>query len=1101
MKLSYYILILFLLGFGFSPLNSVANTQDPVLKIKLFTIDDGLSQTSVNCLIQDSKGFLWIGTQDGINKFDGYQFETMKNDPYDSLSLSNNFINCILEDSNGNIWVGTNDGLNLYDIYSGKFTRYYKKSDINGLKENGIYSVYEDRQGYIWVKTENFLSRLNPKSGKFRHYEHYSNVFNTIADDAKFAIFEDHKDQLWVGSKDGLNYFDRNLEIFKRYKHNPDNPKSISNNVVKVIFEDSRNNLWIGTEKGINKFNWDTEDFDKLNSNLITSESLRNNVINDISEDKSGNLWIATDDDINKYDYINNKLSVYREFIFNNEKILTTRFSSIVQDRSGVIWVGALQGLMKIKNINKKFKLYSKDKNKANLFSNNYIRSIYKKYKTVWIGTSGKGLFLFNPETQNSVSYNTSNSNIIDDFIYKIYEDKKGQIWIGTQNGISIYDPKNKRFKTLRISNIGSLLKNNRIFDIFEDSENNVWIGTKFGLYKIVNDSVQSFFYNPNDSTSISSNQIYSITEDCNNNLWFGTENGLNRLNISTNNIKRFFKTKDCNTCLSNNGVLHVFEDTIHDCLWIGTLAGFNKLDLKTELFSVYTEKDGLPNNLIYAILQDNKGVLWISTNMGLSKFIVDKNEFINFGVEDGLQAYEFNLGASFKSESGEIFFGGIDGYNSFYPDSIEENKIIPNIVITSVEVLTGQSTNKVFVDKSNQIEITDKNNLITIEFAALDYINPAKNKYAYKLEGVEDKWINLNHRRYATFSNLPSGKYTFRVKGSNSDNVWNEEGASLNIIVLTPIWKTNFAYLVYILLLLGLIFWIFQYRTRSLRSSNQKLKEKELIALQVAKQKEELSVKNKNITDSIIYAKRIQEALMPTMKLFKSILPGSFILHKAKDIVSGDFYWINERNDKIFVAVVDCTGHGVPGAFMSIIGFELLRNITDDQGIEEADEILKDLNRGVATTFGKANEKIKLKDGMDIAICVIDKKKAELEFAGAFRPLYFVRDNKIKEIKGDRFSVGLLNDGENDQISKTTIDLKKEDVFYIFSDGYADQFGGIDGKKYKYRRYRHLLLTIHKLPLEQQLIYLDRSFEDWRGEHEQVDDVLIVGFKPGLEA
>lgn len=268
---------------------------------------------------------------------------------------------------------------------------------------------------------------------------------------------------------------------------------------------------------------------------------------------------------------------------------------------------------------------------------------------------------------------------------------------------------------------------------------------------------------------------------------------------------------------------------------------------------------------------------------------------------------------------------------------------------------------------------------MLTIEFSALDYTNPHKNSYAYKLEGAENEWINLGNRRYATFSNLPSGKYTFRVKGSNSDNVWNEEGASIRIVVLTPYWKTKIAYAIYILVFLGSVFWFFQYRTRSLRKSNQELKEKELIAKQVAKQKEELTVKNKNITDSIVYAKRIQEALLPSMNLFHKQLPKSFILHKPKDIVSGDFYWINEKDDKIFVAVVDCTGHGVPGAFMSIIGFELLRKITDDLGIQTADEILQHLNDGVATTFGKTTENVRLKDGMDIALCVIDKKKQNL--------------------------------------------------------------------------------------------------------------------------
>jgi ligand-binding sensor domain-containing protein/serine phosphatase RsbU (regulator of sigma subunit) len=1093
MRFPFYILFFFIIEFAVQ--NAYADSPEPVYETDLYTIEDGLSQTTVNCLIQDSRGFFWIGTQDGINKFDGYRFQVMKNDPSDSSSISNNFINCILEDIDGNIWIGTKNGLNKYDVFNENFTQYFRDVENNNtLRENAIYNIFQDKSGFIWIKTENFLSRLNLKSGKFRHYEHYSDVFNIIPENSTFDVFEDHRNQLWVGTKDGLNYFDRNLEIFKRYKYNPKDEHSISNNIIKVIFEDSRNNLWIGTENGLNQFNWETEQFTRFSISTNGSAPLSGNTVNDIFEDSEGNLWIASNNGLSYFDYAK------KQFIHTNEGIINTSVTALTEDQSGNLWAGTFIGLIKVEKRLKKFNLYNKDSNGSPLFSNNYILAIFKESDVLCIGTWGYGLFLFNPKTNKLVQYSTSNSNIKNDFVHKIFKDSKNRVWIGTQNGICFFNEKTKKFENLNQGGISTLLKNNRVFDIFEDHEGNIWIGTKFGLYKIFNDTYSSFYYEKNDSNSLSSNHIYDIFEDSNKDLWIATNLGLNKINTSTGKIRRFLRPEaSCSNCLSSNEIVSICEDTLHNCLWLGTISGLNKFDFETETFTVFTEKDGLPNNLIYAVLQDNNGCLWLSTNKGLSKFNIDKLEFSNFGIKDGLQHYEFNHGASFKSKDGEMFFGGINGYNSFYPDSIVKNQIAPNIEITSIEILYESISRKLVAGKDHQIEIPYKNNLVTIEFAALDFTNPEKNKYAYKLEGVENEWIDLDNRRYATFSNLPSGKYTFRVKGSNSDNVWNEEGTSLKIVVVTPLWLTNLAYSIYIILLTAGIFGFFQYRTRSLRKSNQDLKEKQLIALQVAKQKEELSIQNKNITDSIVYAKRIQEALMPSMNLFKKILPGSFILHKAKDIVSGDFYWINERNGKVFVAVVDCTGHGVPGAFMSIIGFELLRNITDDQGIESADQILQDLNKGVATTFGQSTGNIRLKDGMDIALCVIDKKKKELEFAGAFRPLYFIRDNKIQEIKGDRFSVGLMEDGESNKINKTIIKLQKDDVFYIFSDGYADQFGGVEGKKYKYRRYRHLLLTIHKLPLEQQRTYLDRSLEDWQGKHEQVDDVLIVGFKPDL--
>jgi len=322
-----------------------------------------------------------------------------------------------------------------------------------------------------------------------------------------------------------------------------------------------------------------------------------------------------------------------------------------------------------------------------------------------------------------------------------------------------------------------------------------------------------------------------------------------------------------------------------------------------------------------------------------------------------------------------------------------------------------------------------------------------------------------------------------------------------LHLIVETPFFLTRLAKVLYIITVVVFIFLIFRWRTNRLRKANQELKEKEIIAQQVAKQKEELSVKNKSITDSLIYAKRIQEALLPSDTTIRNACPQSFVLYKPKDIVSGDFYWMNEKQDKLFIAAVDCTGHGVPGAFMSIIGLELLDNITNDQGIEEADKILYDLNKGISLTLSKdAYDKRTIRDGMDISLCVIDRKKKQMQFAGAFRPLYLMRDNKIREIKGDRFSIGMMEDSmEKPMVNVHTIDLKEDDMVYIFTDGYADQFGGSEGKKYKYRRFRHLLLNIHKLPVEVQKDYLDKSIEEWKGELEQVDDILIIGFKPYL--
>jgi len=334
-------------------------------------------------------------------------------------------------------------------------------------------------------------------------------------------------------------------------------------------------------------------------------------------------------------------------------------------------------------------------------------------------------------------------------------------------------------------------------------------------------------------------------------------------------------------------------------------------------------------------------------------------------------------------------------------------------------------------------------------------------------------------------------------VKGTNDDLVWNEEEITLHITIRSAFWNSKVAYGFYLTSILVLIYLFIQMRTSHLRKANRILQEKQRASLEIERQKEELSIKNKNITDSINYAKKIQEALLPPYSYFSKMLPESFVFHRPKDIVSGDFYWVNEKQDKVFVTAVDCTGHGVPGAFMSLIGFEILDKIINDQGIEQPAEILNILSKAIEVTFSKEEEDITLRDGMDIAFCVIDRKESMLQYAGAFNPLYLFRDNTLTEIRGDRMSVGILEGNRPSSFTNHVIPLEKEDVIYIFSDGYADQFGGPQGKKFMYRRFRHLLLTIHPLKMKDQKAFLEESIEGWMGNLDQVDDILIIGIKP----
>lgn len=328
--------------------------------------------------------------------------------------------------------------------------------------------------------------------------------------------------------------------------------------------------------------------------------------------------------------------------------------------------------------------------------------------------------------------------------------------------------------------------------------------------------------------------------------------------------------------------------------------------------------------------------------------------------------------------------------------------------------------------------------------------------------------------------------------------SIWNDKSSFIKIPVKIPVWQTDIEYFLYGIVIIFLIYILGQYRTKSLRKANLILKEKEIASLEVERQRRELAIKNKSITSSIQYARKIQEALLPSDQLFKKLLPDSFILFKPKDIVSGDFYWITERNNKVFVSAVDCTGHGVPGAFMSLIGFDILENIIKVQGVEKPSEILNFLSMGIENIFHRDEEDYLLRDGMDLSFCAIDREKRQLEYAGAFNPLYLIRDNKLMETRADRFSISLKHElHKQNQFTNHSISLKKGDMIYLFSDGYPDQFGGPNAKKFMYRRFRHMLLTIHKLPSQEQKDFLEESIQAWKGKNDQVDDILVIGIRP----
>jgi ligand-binding sensor domain-containing protein/serine phosphatase RsbU (regulator of sigma subunit) len=1071
------------------------NSQSFGSKVRFFDIEDGLSRSGINDLFIDSRGFLWIATADGLNRYDGIDFISFKHIPSDTTSICDNYIRNLCEDSEGNIWIATANGLSCFRRRFGNFQNFFHDIDnIHSIASNNIYKVYCDHEGIIWVNTVETLEKFNPKTNRFTHYQHFNNVFNYALNDFLFPIFEDSKGRLWIGTKDGLCYFDKNLELFKYYQFDPKNIYSLSNNSVRAINEDKSGNLWIGTDNGLNLFNTNTGKFFRFFHNPNQKNSLINNEINDIYVDDKGILWIATMDGYCSFDYSRNIFSSCHSIEYRNADIPLTEVSSILIDKSKNLWIGSFEGLTKIDLKPFKFGLFPSNgvKYQYDIVS---VRSIDNQ--NVLVGTRNKGLLLlkrtnaFSPfyihKTFNSLSSKT---------IFSIFPVNQNFYWIGTSNGLYELDINKGTVQNVTVPNVGNdFFYNNRIFSFFKDKNGKLWIGSEYGLHQYDFKSGKwNLFVQIPDSQGISVRTARCFAFDKEENLWIGTDDGLICYNIDSKAYKKYLSNpgKSVHSLPINN--IYSLLYTRNNQLWIGTNAGLCKYNPSSDDFTVFTELEGLPNNTIYSLLEDNKGNIWFSTNRGLIELSPSSELFTTFDLADGLQGYEFNIGSSSHNSKGEFFFGGINGLNYFCPDSLKPNLYEPYTEITRVDIISKGIKKYFSISRGMELVIPANTKMFTIYFSALDFTYPANNKYMYKLSSPisEGLWINLGSKNFVQFSNLKPGTYTLWVKGSNSDQIWSRDPYSIKLIIETPFYKSRIAYVLYFIILIVSVFSSIRWRTNKLVKENKILHEKEQASLEINRQKEELTVKNKNITDSINYARMIQIAIFPSERNFKKILPVSFIFHKPKDIVSGDFYWIHEKEGKIFVVVADCTGHGVPGAFMSILGIELFSNLTntniDDPGI-----LLTRLNEEFARVFAGMDE-YNLKDGMDVSFCIIDKEKYLLHFAGAQHSMYHVANDQIYELQGDRFSIS--NEKKEESFKTQTVQLNKNDMLYLFTDGFADQFGGPEDKKFKYRRFRHLLLNINKLPVDQQKDVLEETFEVWKGSQDQVDDILVIGIR-----
>ncbi|SEC66729.1 Two component regulator propeller [Maribacter dokdonensis] len=796
--------------------------------------DDGLSQSDVNCIYQDSYGFMWFGTHDGLNRYDGYSFSVFKPDQK-STNINSNLIYAMTGDDNGNLYIGsTGDGLFYYDKKKETFRQFkYNKEDDHSISSNYITRLYIDSKNRLWIATKEDVNMVDLSvsvdSVKFEKFKFVIKDTDERQDGSVInSIYENSDGEILLGGHLGI--YQLKLDAGgKSYFKLISDEIGFGTESVGVIAQDRYNKYIVGTGQGLFVQNNDKDQkFIKIREGNFTS----------LAFDDMNHIWAGTDNGLLYFDNSSSlkQPQLIKTFSYKPEdknSISKNIITSLFIDRTGILWVGTNGGgVNKFDPNRKKFK-HVKRNLKENSLSYDKIRSIFEDSNgTFWVGTEGGGLNKGNSGKEKYAAFTSTNELRKVFALEEISIKNRKFLLAGGQSHpylfkIDITNPKNNTPKITRLEGI-----HRSVFSLLNDSQDNLWIGTySGGLYRWIKDaegnySKQNFTENTSDANSLANNIVRNIYEDSNGNIWIATGDGLSQLTITEKykedpKFKNYKKDEDDPNSLSHNYILSLFENRKGE-LWIGTFGGgLNKLipgeNGKEATFKNYSIAQGLPNNVIKAILEDEQGHLWVSTNKGLSMFDTDQEIFKNFDVSDGLQDSEFQELASLKRKDGELVFGGINGFNAFYPREINDNKTAPETVVTKLsifneEIAVGEEINGRVLLEENISEVKDitldySENSFSFEFSSLHFSAPRKNQYAYKLEGFDNDWVYASSdKRFATYTNIEPGNYTLKVKSSNNDGLWDNTPYTLQLTVRPPIYRTTVAYIIYGLLLLLLL-------------------------------------------------------------------------------------------------------------------------------------------------------------------------------------------------------------------------------------------------------------------------------------------------------
>ncbi|SHF66594.1 Two component regulator propeller [Fodinibius roseus] len=834
-------------------------SQEHSFQFKHLGLDEGLSQSSVPSIIQDDEGFMWFGTTGGLNRYDGHEMTVYRRDLVDNNSLSDKHIADMCKDTEGNLWIATGNGLSFFNIGEERFKRYFAEDRPGSVSANVIHATHCDTDGTVWVATKNGLNKLVDKDeGGF--------VRLAVVDgENNFQeVYRDSTGRLWAGTfGEGLYYLDREGQLAHSQI------TGLNNKKITTIHDGEAGYLWVGTNNGLYRINPERNKATLYQYEADNPASLSENTVNVVYRDSQSNVWVGTGDGLNLYHPETDEFTRFKADPRDDQSISSNQIHSLFEDRHNTLWIGTWSaGLNKFSYHQKDIQYYFHDPESGNSLSGNNIWDFLQDNdgQNIWIGTD-EGLNRFNRDTgkfEYFLNEPGDDHSLSSNRIFNIAQDRSGDLWLATSRGVNKLNPESGDVdRYLHKANDPNTISYNSLWSLAIDSSGCIWIATTSRGLDVMDPETETFTHYRHDSDdpkSISSSFVTEIYIDSKSNIWVGTRQGLNLYQPERDNFKQFAYTAGNPHSLGNSSVLDIHEDS-KGRLWVGTTMGANVLDIESHnVLHYFSRKNGLPDDIVYAITEDHEASVYLGTTRGLAVWNSETETFSIFDKRDGLQGNEFNAGAALTSSAGKVYMGGTNGFNTFFPGDLTGNPNVPPVVITDFQLFNTsvpvhgnreeKGENRDILEQSithtDTLTLSYSDNVISFEFAALNFTIPEKNQYAYKLEGFDETWNYIGNRNFVTYTHLDPGEYTFRVKAANNDGVWNEEGTSLALMITPPFWQTSWFYLLGILLAGGTVVLGYRWKLRSIHQQNEQLEQ------EVESRTSELYEKNKHLKEAL---------------------------------------------------------------------------------------------------------------------------------------------------------------------------------------------------------------------------------------------------------